>query len=163
MGYTHYFDFKPQAGKDYSTQFHNSLMDIKLALRNLPPRSHTAGGDYQQPITLRGGDGYGEPTFDKKLIIFNGDGETKDDLSHETFMFNFDSSFEQNNFCKTARKPYDFMACVCLLSFLNRIDDFRLSTDGDEDDWKPAVDFYEQNIGKLNPDKVRKVFEYEEA
>jgi len=163
MGYTHYYTFNPTRGKDYSTQFHNALMDIKLALRCLPPRSHTAGGNYQQPITLRGGDGYGEPTFDKKLISFNGDGQTTDDLSHETFFFSFDSSHKQDSFCKTARKPYDFMCCVCLLAFANRIDEMDISSDGDLEDWQPAIDFYEQNIGKLNPERLKKIFEYEEV
>lgn len=163
MGYTHYYTFAPQSGKDYSTQFHNAYMDIKMALRCLPPRSHTAGGDYQQAIILRGGDGYGEPTFDKKFISFNGDGQSTDDLSHETFCFSFDTSHKQDSFCKTARKPYDFMCCVCLLAFANRIDDMDISSDGYQEEWQPAIDFYEQNIGKLKPETLKKIFEYEEA
>jgi hypothetical protein len=138
-------------------------MDMKMMLPKLPPRSHTAGGHFQQPITLKGGDGYGEPTFDKKLVFFNGDGTKTDDLSHESFIFDFDSSHKQDYFCKTSGKPYDFMVCVCLLALFNRVDDFDFSTDGDREDWQPAIDFYEQHIGKLNPDKIKKVFEYEEV
>ena len=132
-----------------------------MALRCLPPRSHTAGGNYQEPITLKGGDGVGEPTFDKKLILFNGD--AKNDLYHEGFIFALDSTARQDYFCKTARKPYDFMVCVCLLALYNRLDDMKISSDGDQEEWQPAIDFYENNIGKLNPDKIKKVFEYEEA
>lgn len=55
-------------------------------------------------IIIRGGFGEGEPEVSTERIWLNGNGETN--LDHETFYLeNEKSDFE---FCKTARKPYDF-------------------------------------------------------
>lgn len=144
MGYTHYYKFK----KDQETekQFQQVLDDAKIIMANLPEHSESAGGYSKDlPLVIRGGDGTGEPVFDlKKGIWLNGDGDK--DLDHETFYFepNVDTDFE---FCKTARKPYDFVVCCLLLSLKKRLNHFSYTSDGkDESDWKPAKDFIKKHI-----------------
>lgn len=146
MGYTHYWTYKPTPQD--TLKFKNVLREVQQLKRNLPENSTTAGGHYKEyPITLRNGDGKGYPVIDEKEIRFNGDGNKG--LDHETFLFEFKQE-EQNDFCKTARKPYDMFVCLCLISLANNLSDFSYSSDGDEDDWQPAIDFYEQHIGKCN-------------
>jgi hypothetical protein len=113
----------------------------------LPTTCPTAGGYHSEPIKLCGGMGDGEPEFSEKQINFNGDGEHG--LDHETFRIVFDSP--EWDFCKTARKPYDMVVCLCLISMKNNIPDgFEYSSDGDLDDWQPAYEFYEEHIGPVN-------------
>lgn len=55
-------------------------------------------------IAIRNYDGNGKPTVSLERIAFNGNG--KEGLDHESFVIdNNESDFE---FCKTARKPYDY-------------------------------------------------------
>lgn len=55
-------------------------------------------------IIIRGDDGSGNPVVRLDVIAINGNAET--DLDHETLYFdNKETGF---NFCKTARKPYDY-------------------------------------------------------
>ena len=55
-------------------------------------------------IKIRNGHGEGNPIVTLDMIAINGDAEH--DLDHETCYFdNKESDFE---FCKTARKPYDY-------------------------------------------------------
>jgi hypothetical protein len=57
-------------------------------------------------IIIKNGIGVREPIVEVGRIVFNGNDETE--LSHETFYItnnDVDSEFE---FCKTARKPYDY-------------------------------------------------------
>ena len=54
-------------------------------------------------IKIKGWNGEGKPTITTKLISFNGDGENC--LDHESFVLDDKIGF---NFCKTARKPYDY-------------------------------------------------------
>ncbi len=117
-------------------------------MKNLPKFSETAGSYYKdEPIVLCGGHGTGKPVINTKVIYFNGD-ESKD-LDHETFYFPFTGEDFNFNFCKTARKPYDFMVCITLLSLKNNVTGFSFSSDGDKEDWEPAVKYYEEHIGKL--------------
>ena len=50
-------------------------------------------------------DGCGEPTLTTERISFNGCRYKNCDLSHESFVLNSNTGFD---FCKTARKPYDY-------------------------------------------------------
>lgn len=54
-------------------------------------------------ITICGGDGSGKPYIETDAICINGNGEKN--LEHETFYIGPATGF---NFCKTARKPYDY-------------------------------------------------------
>ena len=55
-------------------------------------------------ITTCGWDGTGEPEVTLERIALNGPEEN--DLGHETFTITNESEW---NFCKTARKPYDYV------------------------------------------------------
>ena len=115
----------------------------------MPEKTDTAGGYYSEdPLKLCGGNGEGEPVFDPNGIIFNGDDSI--DLAHETFAV-YPKPF--NDFCKTARKPYDLMVCAVLLSMKRHMINFSFTSDGrgtvgETDDWKPAKDFYQKVCGK---------------
>lgn len=146
MGYTHYWNYKPQPGD--TLKFKDVLREVLVLKRKLPEQSETAGGHYKEyPITIRNGMGKGQAEINENIIRFNGDGNKG--LDHETFVFEFEEK-EIGDFCKTARKPYDMFVCLCLISLANNLSGFEFSSDGDEDDWQPAVDFYEQHIGKFN-------------
>ena len=108
-------------------------------------------------IILRDGFGDGEPTINNELISFNGDGENG--LAHETFLYNFDAKPFKFEFCKTARKPYDQAVCLCLLALANNIEGFEFSSDGDKEDWQPAIDFYLGMEGVQMSDNLKKSLE----
>lgn len=139
MGYTHYFENKGH--KDDEQNFLKVLADAKKLYDNMPEHSESAGGYYsEEPLKLFGGLGNGDPIFTEDEITFNGD-ESKD-LDHETFSV-YPKPFK--DFCKTARKPYDLMACAVLISMKKHMKNFTYSSDGrGTDDWKPAKDFYEK-------------------
>ena len=63
------------------------------------------------------------------------------------------------DFCKTARKPYDFVVCTMLLSLANHLENFEFSSDGDKDDWKPVVDFYLKENNNYISDNLKKSLE----
>jgi len=138
MGYTHYWK-KKTSHTDDKENFKKVLADAKKLLKHLPASCKSAGECYpEDPIELFGGCGTGEATFTEEEIRFNGD-ESKG-LDHETFLVTPNEvGFE---FCKTARKPYDLMACAVLISMKKHMDGFEYSSDGDKEDWEPAKRFY---------------------
>lgn len=162
MGYTHYWSYRTPPTKD---EFFNVLMDIETARKNLPRYSTTAGSPYkEEPIEIKGGLGEGDPHFTMDEIWFNGDStDPKKDLSHETFHVKIDPKATwTSDFCKTARKPYDFMVCICLLSLANHVTGFKFTSDGDMEDWQPAITFYRNVIGKLKPHVIEENFKQAE-
>ena len=56
-------------------------------------------------IAIRGWDGAYLPELTTERIAFNGNMNYEIDLSHESFVLDDKIGF---NFCKTARKPYDY-------------------------------------------------------
>ena len=60
-------------------------------------------------IAIRGADGTGKPELELERVAFNGN--EKDDLCHESFILDNETGF---NFCKTARKPYDYVVRTVL-------------------------------------------------
>ena len=62
-------------------------------------------------IAIRGCDGTGLPEIELDRVCFNGNANADKDLSHETFILDDDTGF---NFCKTARKPYDYVVRTVL-------------------------------------------------
>ena len=98
MGYTHYFELKkePTASKfNKAVETLNAIFAEHPNLRSL----------------IAGGLGTGEPVFNENLIIFNGRADRNQD--HETFAV--ERSKPKWDFCKTARKEYDVVVCICLL------------------------------------------------
>jgi hypothetical protein len=41
------------------------------------------------------------------------------------------------------------MVCITLLSLRNNVTGFSFSSDGDQEDWEPAVKYYEELIGAI--------------
>jgi len=139
MGYTHYWDFKKVPTQE---SIWRAVTEIEVLLNNLPEQSTSAGGYYNEhPIKICGGLGKGKPQIDTNLISFNG--TEKGDLGHETFYVDFTET-SGFNFCKTARKPYDFAVCLALISLANHIEGFGFSSDGDVEDWQPVIKYYEK-------------------
>lgn len=144
MGYTHYWGYTPATGDKF--RYKDVLTEVLEMKKNLPEHCTTAGGHFNDhPITLRNGLGKYHPELTKDCLRFNGDASKW--LDHETFIFDFNEQ-EQNEFCKTARKPYDFFVCVCLISLANHLPNFEFSSDGDWQDWQPAFEFYSATFPK---------------
>ena len=154
MGFTHYYRFH-KAKVETETRreiFSDIAEEIKLFYGSLP-RHSTSGGDYYSdyPIVIRGGLGKGKPIINESQIWFNGD-ESKG-MDHETFSieWNIDGNEDIDDpfeFCKTARKPYDLLVCVSLISFTRHFNRnvFRASSDGKMEDWKHAIEFYNEIV-----------------
>lgn len=122
MGYTHYWTSKI-ATEDKFKEFASTC---KKLYKTLP-----------DTIVIRGGNGKGKPLFRNDEVWFNGDGERS--LSHETFCI----ELEDNgwSFCKTGRKPYDILVCAVLIA-AHEILGYDITSDGDFEDWKPAINYY---------------------
>ncbi len=154
-----------KAFKDISTE-------LKKVLQNLPSRSTTAGAYHDEPIVVRDGWGEGNPEITDTLIRLNGDESSG--LAHETFMLKiFDMSGYRSqaeiakegtfSFCKTARKPYDFVVCVGLMIAKHHLgSDFKISSDGNLADWQSAIDYYEQLFNRKAPKQLLNYFKKEE-
>ncbi len=114
---------------------------------NLPEKSNTAGSYYSDEKIIIG-DGAGNlsplntPEFSSKAVVFNGVGEN----SHETFYI--EKKDIDLNFCKTARKPYDLLVCACLIAAADILN-YTISSDGNLNDWQPAISFYKSNVKNL--------------
>lgn len=147
MGYTHYWNYGKQS-PNFKTEMIDVHLDIKTCLNHID----------RTKIVLRDGNGTGTPQFTSDVIIFNGDGNVG--LNHETFYF--DGEPKDFDFCKTARKPYDFVVCLCLLSLSNRLEGFDFSSDGSNEEWRPIIDFYEMFVSKLKPHILEKFSTFEE-
>lgn len=77
-------------------------------------------------ITIKNWYGEDEPIVRDDCIAFNGD--SSKDLDHESFVINNDVS--EINFCKTAKKPYDYAVRTILREALTRGYITDLSDDG---------------------------------
>jgi len=126
MGYTHYWTPK-EVSKE---QFAEFLSVCKKLRKNL-----------SKDILIKGWDGTGRPQFDQKGVGFNGD--ATEDLDHETFLITPEPT---DNFCKTARKPYDLLVSACLIAAYEILK-YDVSSDGKMTDWKPAFDYYKEVTG----------------
>lgn len=140
MGYTHYMRFKPVTQKVWN----KILKDCQTLYKNMPAHSESAGGYYKdKPLALSDWDGTtdGEPEFNKDEICFNGVGG----MGHESFRLG--RAEPRNDFCKTARKPYDLMVCACLIvRYFHSPDTIEIGSDGDEEDWAPALKFVHDTL-----------------
>jgi hypothetical protein len=148
MGYTHYWSFEP-----------NKVKDTEELRKKFKRASHLVKGfvkfidqyGKQIPIKICGGLGKGKPIFNDTEIWFNGD--ESQGLDHETFDIHWNRPNyhgKWNDFCKTARKPYDLIVCFALLVFADTFgeDVFQYCSDGTEEDWKEAYHLYECFTGK---------------
>lgn len=145
MGYTHYFKGK----KSNPTKFKMFSGTCRKLYYSLPEKTNTAGGYHADDnLEIAGSNGEGKPQFTDEFVVFNG----KDELAHETFFIDINGT---NDFCKTARKPYDLLVVACLIAAW-QILDYKFSSDafnqdGTCDDLQPAIDFYNQVIQPSKP------------
>lgn len=138
MGYTHSFTQK----KVTQEKWNEFVQECKTLKKNLPMYSESAGGCYEdKKILIRGGDGTGRAIFNKNEVWFNGD--EKRGLDHETFYCTPNST--DWDFCKTVRKPYDLLVCAVLIA-ANNILGYEVTSNGNLEDWTPAINFYSEVI-----------------
>ena len=91
MGYTRYWT---RTEKPISRELIDAVNSILSDCRN-------------RGIIIKNGNGEGSPIVNEEQIKFNGDDSTN--LSYETFYItNEDTELGEWQFCKTARKPYDY-------------------------------------------------------
>lgn len=142
MGYTHYwnrpFSLPEKEWKEFTEEVKGlrNAIDQSIVICGWNPTI----GEYDPQ--------YAVVTDDK--VAFNG----YLDLSHEDFVIErtLPKSMRHQvdkqsglvfEFCKTANKPYDILACLILLSlkkhFMSQV---TVSSDGDKEDWKSAIDLY---------------------
>lgn len=153
MGYTHYLEFKKTYTDDQWTDFVNTAKRLYHAL---PANTDTAGGCYlDQPLSICGGYGNGEPVIGQPTEWSNGEpvvwfnGDEKDGMDHETFCIV--KNKKEWSFCKTARKPYDLLVCAILLAARDYLG-AEVGSDGDIEDWMPAIRFYLETEYSEMPD-----------
>ena len=89
------------------------------------------------------------PTVNEKEIVFNGCG----DDGHETFFLQREK-YNEFNFCKTARKPYDVVVCAILIAAEHHAPGaWDIGSDGDYsgegcDEWGPALKLANRLLGE---------------
>ena len=143
MGYTHYLTHTEVTKEVWS----KILKDCRKLYKNMPQHTDTAGG-YSAKDALQLGTWDGQKPLktlgDKNIISFNG---YPDPLDHEIFLLHREGS-GGFAFCKTARKPYDLMVCACLIVYcFHSRETMDLGSDGEWDDWAPAMTFVEEVLG----------------
>ena len=150
MGYTHYWRNGALSARVWEDNF---LPDVRRALDMLPPFVTTEHGYYDAALLqIEGHEGEDDaPLITPNRIRFNGAGEAYGDtLGHETFCLDRlgDGSTEC---CKTALKPYDLAVCAVLILAAHHFGDaVYVASDGDPEDWQPALDF----VRSVFPDRA---------
>ena len=140
MSYTHYYTFNRAAltPAEIGKGFKLAAAEISRLKQYLP-----------REIRICGGLGEGFSVIDQKEIWFNGD--AKHNLDHETFhveLFKASGELQENGLCKTAQKPYDVLVCCALISLKRHLPGaFTFTSDGNREDWKSAIWFYDANTG----------------
>jgi len=128
MGYTHYF---PQNKSFTDDQWANVQNGVRKILAYCEKQGIVLQYEYNVAKP---------PSVTDSLIRFNG----VEDEGHETFLI----TKERNSdflFCKTAYKPYDLAVCLTLLLIQEVAPGVLLvSSDGDDEDWKPARETFKQ-------------------
>jgi hypothetical protein len=140
MGYTHYWHRPEEMNKD---KFKKASQDCKSVTDFLRTKGTMIQFESDTPEP---------PVFDDTEVRFNG----VDDEGHETFCIQ--QTFEgyrqvQDDgklfeFCKTAFKQYDIAVTACLIVFKHHFgDDFRVSSDGNTEDWLAGKDACQAVLG----------------
>jgi hypothetical protein len=86
------------------------------------------------------------PIFNEDMIRFNGHKE----YGNETFLIDW-NNLTNFDFCKTAKKPYDFWVASTLLMIASELpDSFTISSDGNENEWEPIKNTLVEALEKSN-------------
>lgn len=81
------------------------------------------------------------PQVDENRIQFNGCGE----FGHESFILD---RAQHDDFCKTARKPYDLVVAAVLIVVAGIAEDaITVRSNGGPKDWQPALDWVNDVLG----------------
>ena len=123
MGYTRYWERTKKAMDEDFVEFCNEVFKTCEKLG----------------IKICGWDGEGKPTVTTDKISFNGD--RAKDLDHETCCLSNNEGF---NFCKTARKPYDYAVRTILREALTRGYITDLSDDGINEEIISDIEYFER-------------------
>lgn len=160
MGYTHYWNIKPETNE---AKYKKALKDCVKIVEHGTKKGILAGWD-----------GTGKPEI-KNGLRFNG----KAPENYETFslpgkpMDVLKGDFVQKdkdgyvfNFCKTAQRPYDIYVTACLATMRNHLGaNFKISSDGGEKAFKKGQEFADQILGKnvlqMKKNDSKKVVLYE--
>jgi hypothetical protein len=145
MGYTHYWNYNPDAIED--TEKLRKM--FSKASKQIKKFEAWITAYKSEVYNICGGLGEGKPIFNESEVWFNGD--SAQSLDHETFRIYWGK--RSDSFCKTARKPYDLLVCFALLTFAEIFpkEVFSFSSDGTvaDDEWQVGCEFYETFTGKV--------------
>lgn len=94
--------------------------------------------------------------INEKEILINGDKENNED--NQDFLLNFKEV--SKSFCNTAKKPYDFVVCLVLLSCANNFDNFEFNSNAGILEWYKPIVLYEDIIGKLKLNREKHIIKY---
>lgn len=147
MGYTHYWYYNPSKAKSGTeAPFAKALREISKYKELLQ----------SQGLVVRGPMGEGVPQLTPSVIAYNGD--ASEGLDHESFYVEREEQAPRNGFafCKTARKPYDTLVCLSLISLFEAFADpevFSYCSDGndEEEEWQEAYKIYREVNAKEPP------------
>jgi hypothetical protein len=156
MGYTHYWDFKNNNLEQ--KDFDKILKDVKVIDKYFQDNdiiSENAGCIFDDVFVKLEGNSVayrgwlvGNELEEIDAISLNGVEEGG--LSHENLFFKVGENTW--NFCKTARKPYDLIVTLVLMTIKYKVRGTNISSDGGNEDWEHAFKLYETIFPK------RKVF-----
>jgi len=124
MGYTHYW--RPTTNKALpKTKWSAFQKDLKTVLDNLP-KNGVNEYTREEPLSID------MKIFSDDIIHFNA---VEEKFQHECFYFERNND-ENYNFCKTARKPYDYLVIASLLLVDKHFPKkFNITSDGDVMEW----------------------------
>jgi len=129
MGYTHYWNFNEKPSQE-------KFSELVEGVKQIVATAEEAG------IAI------GEQVYESGYFSFNG----VDAGAHETF--SIDIRTQEEDFCKTAEKPYD-MAVTASLILAKKIfgEDIEIRSDGNWSDWESGQLLYE-SVYDIQPENV---------
>jgi hypothetical protein len=129
MGYTHYWKFNEKPSQE-------KFSELVEGVKQIVATAEEAG------IAI------GEQVYESGYFSFNG----VDGGAHETF--SIDIQTQEEDFCKTAEKPYD-MAVTASLILAKKIfgEDIVIRSDGNWSDWESGQLLYE-SVYNIQPESV---------
>ena len=130
MGYTRYWT---RTEKPITDEYIDFIQRLVIECRN-------------QGIKLGNGVGEGNPVITENAIVFNGN--AKKGLDHESFYISNDAEELGNfQFCKTARKPYDYAVRLALEEAEHQKLVTKVHSDGDNNSLISDEDYLNGNFG----------------
>lgn len=128
MGYTHYW--KNGTIDEFTWESIRKDVEKLIKLCSVPVRFEY---DVDEPAIV-----------DDTMIRFNGVGYD----GHETFLFK--RTGLNQDFCKTARKPYDILVAATLAVIADKAFQVEVNSDGepDEEEWVAALAFASECLGR---------------